>query len=74
MEHRVDQLSKEVLSSVRESLGTEDGYDTSKDGIINHLSSSEIFEKWCNYEGLIHYGPQLKRVVENIWQIKLEEK
>lgn len=74
MEHRIDQLKgSNVLSNVRQSLGAEDEDDTCKDDIINTMSSDEIFEAWCNYEGLIHYADELKTVVEAIWQTKLEE-
>ena len=74
MEHKVDHLSMTVLGNVREYLDATDRDDTSKDSIINTMSNEEIFDAWCNYEGLINHASLLQSVVENIWQIKLEEK
>jgi len=74
MEHKVDLLSRRILENVRQFLDAEDENDTSKDSIINTMSNEEIFDAWCNYEGLINHASLLQSVVENIWQIKLEEK
>lgn len=68
--NNVDRLNKSILGAIREYFGAKDATDTSKDNIINTLSNDELFDAWCNWEGLIRYASKLKSVVENIWDIK----
>ena len=39
-----------ILEFVRQSQGADDGDDTSRDEIINNLSTDDLMSEWCKWE------------------------
>lgn len=33
---------------------------------INKMSATEAFDEWCNWNGLIHWGPKIRQVYEEL--------
>lgn len=51
-------------------------YDLEWNDLVKYVETTypdkkELFEKLCDYEGLIHYGSTLLSWVEGIWDIEL---
>jgi len=59
-----------VLVDLRDQLGAPDEEQSlpvgqcSKDGEIAEYSKESLFDCWCDYEGLVHYGSSLRE----LWQ------
>jgi len=60
-----------IMQVVRQRLGL-DEYDKSLDEEIMQLSKNEVFEHWCEWEGLINYASKLRNVVKDVYDITLE--
>lgn len=61
-----------VMEAVRGNLGL-DFNDESMDEEINSMTRQEVFDRVCDWHGLINYGDTLREWVENIWGIDLDE-
>lgn len=66
-----ERIGKYIINDVREYIGVEPD-DTSKDDEINRMSLSEIFHKWCDWNGYINGSEKFKRVIGNIYGIDIE--
>ena len=66
-----ERVSKNIIDDVRENLGLERG-DTSKDDKIDNMSSNEIFERWCEWNGFINRSETFRRVVGSIYGIDID--
>lgn len=60
-----------IMAKVRQKLGLEDEYDTSKDAQINDMSKDEIFKACLEWEGIIGYDCAIRSWVEEIFDVKL---
>lgn len=58
-----------IMENVRQNLGLEED-DTSRDDYIMSLSPEDVFDKYCNWEGLIGYGYMLWDVVKELQSFK----
>lgn len=43
------------------------------DDEFNTLTPNEIFDKYCDYEGLINYGSWIRGLIKQIYEIDLNE-
>ncbi len=68
-----ERISTDIIRNVRENLGVEPG-DTSKDDEINRMSLNEIFDRWCEWNGLINYGKTIRKVIGSVYGIDIEGK
>lgn len=71
IENNPNQYSEDVMECVRQRLGLEK-YDTSKDEEINQLSSDEVLEHVCNWNGLVGYAYMIKSWIKDIYKIDLD--
>ena len=61
------------MEALRQSRGLEHG-DTSQDGDIMSMAKQDIFNEYCQWNGLLGgYGYLLLNVVENIYDINLQQ-
>ena len=52
-----------ILNVLRENYSDEE---------INSMSINEIFEAWCEWEGLLGYATKIKKIIRNIYEIDLD--
>lgn len=65
--------SEDVMKALRQSLGCKDKNDTSKDEAIMSMDKEEIFERYCQWNGLLGGWYQwLIEAIESIYDVKLE--
>ena len=65
--------SEEVMQAIRQRRGLEPD-DTSKDDIIMNTAKQDIFNEYCQYNGLLGgYGYALLNVIEDIYGINLQQ-
>lgn len=67
----IERLSKDVVFVLREMKFK--GDEAELKYRINHMSNNEIFEAVLNHEGIINYSGTLKRVIEEIYEVQLNE-
>lgn len=65
-----ERISKGIIDDVRENLGLKRG-DTSKDDKINSMSSNEIFNRWCEWNGFINYSETFREVIGSIYGMNI---
>ncbi len=58
---------------VRQAIGLEDEYDTSRDEEISRMNPDEVFERVLNWDGDIGAFYKMKSRVEDIYGIVLPE-
>ena len=61
-----------IMRNVRGNLGLEYN-DTSCDNKIEAMSKSEIFNRVCEWDGLIDYGDTIIRWIKQIYGIDLNK-
>ena len=61
-----------IMRMVRGSLGLEFD-DTSRDGEIERMSSREVLDRVCNWEGLIGYSSTILRWINQIYGVDLDK-
>lgn len=61
-----------VLGHLRQRLDLDED-DASKDHVIASWSKEKMFDEYCNWHGLIHWGPQLRSAMDFINRYKPEE-
>lgn len=65
--------NKKVMEALRQRRGLEPG-DVSQDGDIMSMSKQDVFNEYCQWEGLLGgFGYSLLNVVENIYDINLQQ-
>lgn len=65
--------SKEVMEALRRRRGLEPG-DASEDADIMSMAKQDVFNEYCQWKGLLgRYGYSLLNVVENIYDINLQQ-
>lgn len=65
--------NKKVMEALRQRRGLEPG-DSSKDGDIMSMSKQDVFNEYCEWNGLLHgYGHELLKIVENIYNMNLQQ-
>jgi len=60
-----------IIGDVRQNLGLEPT-DSSEDERIMKMSHDEILDRVLNWNGIIGYGGDIRRWVENIYDVKLK--
>ncbi len=68
-----ERIRNDIIRDLRENLLV-DPEDTSKDDMINRMSSNEIFKRWCEWNGLINYSKIIRDVIGNIYGIDIEKR
>ena len=58
---------------IRQNLDLEPD-DKSQDDIIEQMSNDELFNRRLEWEGIINWGNTIKRYVENIYGVDLDNK
>lgn len=61
-----------IMTCVRQNLGLE-ARDTSLDEKIMKMTKSEVFDRVCEWGGLIHYGSTIEQWIEDIYNIELPD-
>ncbi len=49
-----------------------DEKDPNTEKFINTMTKDEIFDTWCNYEGLINYGYHIRQIIKDIYNIEIK--
>lgn len=66
--------SADVMKAVRRNIGLSDEHDTSRDDLIMQMPKSEVFERYCIWNGLMGgWNRCLTEAIESIYSIKLED-
>lgn len=65
--------SDSVMQNLRQQLGLEDPYDTSRDEEIMHMSKLSAFEGCLVWEGIIGYGRIIIGFLQDIYGITFED-
>jgi len=61
-----------IMQAVRQNLADIEEDDASHDYEINGMSHHEIFDRVCNWEGIINYGSIIRRLVRDIYGVELK--
>ncbi len=69
-EDNTNRIRNDIIIDIRQNLGLEPN-DKSMDDNINRMSLNEIFDRWCEWNGLINYGGKLRYVVSSIYGVDL---
>jgi hypothetical protein len=69
MATQLDKLNQAVLGDIRQRLGAKDENDTSHDEQISRMSANEMFDEWCNWNGLIDWGPDLRHTLDHLRKV-----
>lgn len=72
IENNPNKYLEKIMECIRQRLGLEKE-DTSRDKEINELSSQEVFEHICNWNGLIGYAYTIKSWIRDIYKIDIDE-
>jgi hypothetical protein len=64
------KLPTHIMKHIREALGF-DAHDERHDDEIMTRSANELFDLWCNYEGLINYGDRVATTLDCIRRAKM---
>lgn len=65
--------NEDVMKAVRQSLGYEEN-DTTRDEVIMEMPKEEVFERYCQWNGLLGGWYQwLIDAVESIYEVKLTQ-
>ena len=70
-ENNPNRYPEHIMQYVRQSICT-DKYDDAMDEEINKMSPSEVFERVCNWNGLIKYADIIKGWVWDIFKVDLD--
>lgn len=69
----MDKYIDEVMEAVRQRMGLEED-DESADEEIMQMDRSKVFKEYCLWNGLLgSWHDTLLEVVENIYDVELEE-
>lgn len=70
----MDKYIDEVMEAVRQRIGLEED-DESADEEIMQMDRSKVFKEYCLWNGLLgSWYDTLLEVVENIYDVELEER
>lgn len=73
VELNTERLSPNVLASIRGSLNPDlDEDDASLDDKIDRMGNDELLNRFLIWYGIIGYKEQIKKAVENIFNIELK--
>ena len=61
-----------IMRMVRGNLDLE-ADDTNRDGEIESMSKQEVFDRVCNWDGLIGYSTTIKSWINQIYGINLDK-
>ena len=67
-----DRYGKQIAGYLRQRRELEED-DPSQDDDIMLMSKSEVLDEVCNWDGLINYSSTIKRWINNIYNIDLDE-
>lgn len=66
--------STDVMKAVRRNIGLSDEHDTSKDDLIMKMPKSEVFERYCTWNGLMGgWNRSLTEAIESIYSVNLKD-
>jgi hypothetical protein len=68
-----EKINQRVIRDIRENLGV-DPNDTSKDDEIDRMSLGEIFNRWCEWNGLINWSGKIKTAIGDIYGMDIERR
>lgn len=63
--HNIEDVPDKVLEALRQRRGLDED-DDSQDSEIALMHSDEMFDEFCNWRGLIGWGPTLRRIMEDL--------
>jgi hypothetical protein len=69
----ISKLNASVLGDIRQRLGAEDENDTTCDERIIRMSANELFDAWCNWNGLTNWGPDLRHTLDHLRRVVNEK-
>lgn len=70
----MDKYMDEIMEAVRQRMGLEED-DESADEEIMQMDRSQVFKEYCLWHGLLgSFYDTLLEVVENIYDVELEER
>ena len=73
-EVKMETYNEDIMEAVRQSLGLEED-DISADDEIMDMDRAEVFKRYCQWNGLLgSWYDTLLEVVENIYDVELEER
>lgn len=61
-----------VYETLRQRLDLDEG-DTSMDDVIDGYSREEVLDKMCDWNGLTHWGYQIRSWIRDIYGVDLNE-
>lgn len=65
----LSELPEDIAASIRQHAGVK-ANDTSKDKELSQESSAKLFERWCEWEGLIGYADTIRDTLRSIRSAK----
>jgi hypothetical protein len=75
---KLNKIPRGVLIDMRDKYGapaaeqTEPIGECSKDFLLSRITKEEFFDQWCDYEGLINYGPKLRALWHLLKEAEIE--
>ncbi len=69
-----ERLPKMILEDIRNNIGDESVPDEKKDMKINRLTNDELFNRWCDWNGLFGFSDKIKRTIFAIYDIEEKKK
>lgn len=64
--------SEEVMKAARQNMGLDED-DVSSDTLIEELPKSEVFERYLIWQGIIGFGRQILKAIEDIYKVELND-
>lgn len=65
------KYSAEIMEAVRQHIGLDSPYDTSRDAEINEMSHNSILDHVLEWEGIIGYGYRIQGWITEIYGVQL---
>ena len=70
----LEKLPTDALYDVRQRLGADDPTSTECDAKIARMSASHFFDEWCNWNGLVGWGGQIRSTLDAARKAEIAEK
>lgn len=66
-----ERLPKDILADIKGNVPMKSKQEEFTDDEINNKSPDELFDHWCNWNGFMGWSESIKRVIEEIYNVKL---